>query len=106
VLELLGATDWTQLTAHFGDELSAALPYAFGAAGLFIAILLAYAVLRKMLDGEPDYVAMLQEGEDSTYDEDTELRLEIEEWNQQQIAEHTDWHVSSGESLDEDGADA
>ena len=43
------AQDYSDLTAGFGAELTAALPVALAAVGLFIGVIMAYKVVRRIL---------------------------------------------------------
>jgi len=43
------AQDYSPLTTGFRDELTAALPVALAAVGLFIGVLMAYKVVRRVL---------------------------------------------------------
>jgi hypothetical protein len=46
---LATAQDYSSLTDGFGSELSAAVPVALAAVGLFIGVMLAYKVVRRIL---------------------------------------------------------
>ncbi len=43
------AQDYSSLTSGFGAELTAAVPVALAAVGLFIGVVLAYKVVRRIL---------------------------------------------------------
>ena len=43
------AQDYTAVTDQAGTEISAAVPIALGVVGLFVGIMLAYKVLRRMI---------------------------------------------------------
>lgn len=43
------AQDYSDLTTGFAGELAAALPVALGAVGLFIGVMMAYKIVRRML---------------------------------------------------------
>jgi hypothetical protein len=43
------AQDYSSLTSGFGGELTAAVPVALAAVGLFIGVILAYKVVRRIL---------------------------------------------------------
>ena len=43
------AQDYSKLTEGFGAELTAALPIALAAVGLFIGVIMAYKVVRRVL---------------------------------------------------------
>lgn len=45
----LAAQDYSKLTEGFGAELTAALPIALAAVGLFIGVIMAYKVVRRVL---------------------------------------------------------
>lgn len=46
---LAAAQDYSDLTSGFSAELTAALPVALAAVGLFIGVLMAYKVVRRIL---------------------------------------------------------
>lgn len=45
----LAAQDYSDLTDGFGAELTAALPVALTAVGLFIGVIMAYKIVRRVL---------------------------------------------------------
>lgn len=78
MFELFAVIEWSTVADQAPEEIKAAVPVALAVVGLFVGIMLAYGVLRRMIGADHDWDGSGSMDYDEAYDEAADVEASRE----------------------------